>query len=168
MARPKKVNTDIMSDEMVEVKSEGRTNVAEPNLVEAKVVEDVVPELTVEVVKAKPVEQDKVKVPIPICDIEELTEDDKQVLIEKRIKTIISQTQVPYIPALIRYKEPGTTSVPPMFALVDFDHRYVSEGWEFYKTNVRNPYVKDYLLLIYKVMNKPNKIFTRLVTFNYE
>lgn len=64
------------------------------------------------------------------------------------MKAILEQSQIPYIPALVRYREPDTTSVPPMYALVDFDHRFVAEGWEFYKTNVRNPYVKDYLQLV--------------------
>lgn len=168
MARPKKVKTDIMDDGIVEVKDEGRTYIAEPEIIASKSVEDKVPELVVEVVKPKVAEPDKTKMPPAICDIEGLTDDDKQVLMEKRIKAIISQTQIPYIPALIKFKEPGTTSVPPMFALVDFDHRFVDEGWEFYKTNVKEPYVKDYLNMIVKVMNKPNKIFTRVVQFNYE
>ena len=55
-----------------------------------------------------------------------------------------------------------------MYALVDFDHRFVDEAWEFYKTNVRNPYAKDFLQLVAKAMGKPNKIYPRLVFFNYE
>ena len=181
MARPKKVKVDIMDGtEMIEIKDEGKTYVANPTgtmnnpavedveIVPAVPVEDVTPQLTVEVMKPKKVEEDKTQMPPPIYDIVGLTEDDKQVLVEKRIKAIISQTQIPYIPALIRFREPGTTAVPPMYALVDFDHRFVDEGWQFYKTNVRDPYAKDYLNLIVKVMNKPNKIFTRVVQFNYE
>lgn len=164
MARPKKQDVNIMNGEMVEVINPPE----EVHIVSSQQVEDKVPELTVEVVRPKVAEPDKGKMPTPICDIVELTEEDKQVLIEKKIKNIISQTQIPFIPALIRYREPETTSIPPMYALVDFDHRFVDEGWDFYKTNVRNPYVKDYLLLIAKVMGKPNKIYTRLVTFNYE
>ena len=168
MARPKKIKTDVMDDGIVEIKDEGRTYIAEPTMVEAKPVEDVVPELTIEVVKPKTAEVDKTKMPPPIYEIEGLTEDDKQVLIEKRVKAIISQTQIPYIPAFIKFREPGTTNVPPMYAIVDFDHRFVDEGWKFYQTNVREPYMKDYLNLITKVMNKPNKIFTRVVFFDYE
>jgi len=171
MARPKKIKTDIMDEnEIVEVKvaEEGGVTNTEVVMADATAVEDKVPELVTEVVKPKKVEEDKTRMPPAICDIEGLTDDDKQVLMEKRVKAIISQTQIPYIPALIKFKEPGTTSVPPMFALVDFDHRFVDEGWQFYKTNVKEPYVKDYLNMIVKVMNKPNKIFTRVVQFNYE
>lgn len=171
MARPKKIKTDIMDEnEIVEVKVTEEVGVTNTEVVmaDAMAVEDKVPELVAEVVKPKKVEEDKTRMPPAICDIEGLTDDDKQVLVEKRVKAIISQTQIPYIPALIKFKEPGTTSVPPMFALVDFDHRFVDEGWQFYKTNVKEPYVKDYLNMIVKVMNKPNKIFTRVVQFNYE
>lgn len=172
MARPKKIKADIMDGtEMIEIKKEeetGTKNTEEVEIVSSTPVEDKIPELVSEVVKPKTPVKDKTNMPPAICDIDGLTEDDKQVLIEKRVKAIISQTQIPYIPALIKFKEPGTTSVPPMYALVDFDHRFVDEGWDFYKTNVRNPYVKDYLNLLTKVMNKPNKIFTRVVQFNYE
>ena len=171
MARPKKIKTDIMDEnEIVEVKVAEEVGVTNTEVVmaDATAVEDKVPELVAEVVKPKKVEEDKTRMPPAICDIEGLTDDDKQVLMEKRVKAIISQTQIPYIPALIKFKEPGTTSVPPMYALVDFDHRFVDEGWQFYKTNVKEPYVKDYLNMIVKVMNKPNKIFTRVVQFNYE
>ena len=160
-----------MDDQIVEVKvteETGVTNSEEVEIVPAIPVEDKVPELISEVVKPKVAEPDKTKLPTPIYDIEGLDEDDRQVLIEKKIKAIISQTAIPFIPALIRFREPGTTSVPPMYALVDFDHRFVDEGWQFYQTNVREPYMKDYLNLLTKVMNKPNRIFTRLVLFNYE
>lgn len=168
MARPKKIRTDIMDDEIVEIKDEGRTYIAESQMVETKPVKDVVPELTVEVVKPRKTEENKTRMPPAICDIEGLSDDDKQVLIEKRIKGIISQTQIPYIPAFIKFREPGTTNVPPMYAIVDFDHRFVDEGWKFYQTNVREPYMKDYLNLVTKVMSKPNKVFTRVVFFDYE
>lgn len=167
MARPKKQNIGIIDvDEMVEVKAPAEDT--DPVMIETVAVTDKVPELEVKVVSPKPIEKDKTAMPTPICDIPELTDEDKQILIERKIKNIISQTQVPYIPALIKFKEPGTTSVPPMFALVDFDHRFVDEAWDYYKTNVRDPYVKDFLQLVVKAMNKPNKIFTRLVMFNYE
>lgn len=161
MARPRKVNTDVMqTTEPVEVVAE------EIQITESKPVDDVVPELEVEILTPK-VQEVKEKGPTPICDINELSETDKEVLIEKRITAIINQTQIPFIPALVRYKEPGTNSVPPMFALVEFDHRFVDEGWQFYKTNVRNPYVKDYLMLLQKLFT-PAKVYPRLVTFNYE
>lgn len=172
MARPKKISMDIMGDEVVEVKAEESHTVGEiPKqeeviLVDATPVEDIVPALNVQIIKPV-VHEEKEKVPTPICDIEELSDSDKEVLIEKRIKAILDQTQTPYIPAIVRFKEPETTSVPPMYALVDFDHRFVDEGWKFYQTNVRNPYVKDYLLLVAK-LSKPNRIFPRLVMFNYE
>lgn len=174
MPRPKKVNTEIMGNEVVEVKTyqdvhsqiENNMIEQEVEIAKAKAVEDVVPELTVEIVKPK-VQEEKAQLPTPICDIEALSESDKEVLIEKRIKAILEQTQIPFIPAIIRFKEPETTAIPPMYALVDFDHRFVNEGWEFYKTNVRNPYVKDYINLIAKLF-KPNRIFPRLVIFNYE
>lgn len=170
MARPKKIKTDIMENEMVEVKvteEVGVTN-TEVTMADAIAVEDKVPALIVEVVKPKKAEPDKTKMPPPIYEIEGLDDEDKQVIIEKKIKAIISQTSVPFIPAIIKFKEPGTTAVPPMFALVDFDHRFVDEGWQFYQTNVREPYMKDYLNLIVKVMNKPNRIFPRVVFLNYE
>ena len=178
MPRPKKVSTEIMGNEVVEVKknyqevqSEIENNmiqqdVLEPKIAKATFVEDKVPELTVEIVKPK-VQEEKANLPTPICDIEALSESDKEVLIEKRIKAILDQTQIPYIPAVIRFKEPETTAIPPMYALVDFDHRFVDEGWKFYQTNVRNPYVKDYINLIAKLY-QPNRIFPRLVIFNYE
>lgn len=171
MGRPKKVKTDIMENEMVEVKvteDNGVTNTEDVAIASSTPVENKIPALTVEVVRPKKVEEDKTKMPPPICDIEGLTDDDKQVLIEKKVKAIISQTQIPYIPAFIKFKEPGTTAVPPMYAIVDFDHRFVDEGWQFYQTNVREPYMKDYLNLVTKVMNKPNKVFTRVVYFDYE
>ena len=162
MARPRKVNTDVMqTTEPVEVVTEEEIQIAQ-----SQPVEDIVPELEVEIVKPK-VQEVKEKTPTPICDINELSETDKEVLIEKRISAIIKQTQIPFIPALVRYKEPGTNSVPPMYALVEFDHRFVDEGWQFYKTNVRNPYVKDYLMLLQKLFT-PAKVYPRLVTFNYE
>lgn len=161
MARPRKVNTDVMQTaDPVEVVKE------EIQIAQSQPVEDVVPELEVEIVRPK-VQEVKERGPTPICDIAELSDSDKEVLIEKRIKAIIEQTQIPYIPALVRYKEPGTNSVPPMFALVEFDHRFVDEGWQFYKTNVKNPYVKDYLMLLQKLFT-PAKVYPRLVTFNYE
>ena len=161
MARPRKVNTDVMQTaDPVEVVKE------EIQIAQSQPVEDVVPELEVEIVSPK-VQEVKEKGPTPICDIAELSDSDKEVLIEKRIKAIIEQTQIPYIPALVRYKEPGTNSVPPMFALVEFDHRFVDEGWQFYKPNVKNPYVKDYLMLLQKLFT-PAKVYPRLVTFNYE
>lgn len=180
MARPRKQNTDVMKNEIIEVKATAdhdSTYVAEPNesvivsepvIVQSKPIEDVVSKIEVEVVRPKVQEQNKERIPTPICDIAELSDEDKQVLIEKRIMSIVSQTQIPFIPALIKYREPGTTAVPPMFALVDFDHRFVDEAWQFYKTNVREPYVKDFLEVIKKVMGKPNRIFVRLVQFNYE
>ena len=174
MPRPKKVNTEIMGNEVVEVKNyqdvhteiENKMIEREVEMAKATVVEDVVPQITVEVVKPK-VQEEKAQLPTPICDIEALSESDKEILIEKRIKAILEQTQIPFIPAIIRFKEPETTAIPPMYALVDFDHRFVNEGWEFYKTNVRNPYVKDYINLIAKLF-QPNRIFPRLVIFNYE
>lgn len=174
MPRPKKVSTEIMGNEVVEVKDyqdvhteiENKMIEQEVEMAKATPVEDVVPELTVQIVKPK-VQEEKANLPTPICDIEALSESDKEILIEKRIKAILEQTQIPFIPAIIRYKEPETTAIPPMYALVDFDHRFVNEGWEFYKTNVRNPYVKDYINLIAK-LSKPNRIFPRLVIFNYE
>lgn len=174
MPRPKKVNTEIMGNEVVEVKNyqdvhteiENKMIEQEVEMAKATPVEDVVPELTVQIVKPK-VQEEKANLPTPICDIEALSESDKEILIEKRIKAILEQTQIPYIPAIIRFKEPETTAIPPMYALVDFDHRFVDEGWKFYQTNVRNPYVKDYINLIAKLF-KPNRIFPRLVIFNYE
>ena len=166
MARPKKQNVDLFGSEPVEVVTERVEPVTE--IVTPKQVEDVVPELTVEVVRPKQVEKAQAPAHKAICDIDELTDEDKQILIEKKIKTIISQTQIPFIPALVKYKEPGSTAIPPMYALVDYDHRFVGEAWDFYRTNVRDPYVKDFLLLIGNVMGKPNKVFPRLVLFNYE
>ena len=171
MARPKKIKTDVMDGDakMVEViKDQEEPVVTDVEITNATSVPDVVPEMTVQMIETFKTEQDKTKVPTPICDIEELEDDDKQVLIEKKIKAIISQTQVPYIPAIIKFREPGTTSVPPMFALVEYDHRFVDEGWQFYKTNVKEPYVKDYLNLIAKIFRNPHKVYTRLVMFNYE
>lgn len=169
MPRPKKVKTDVMDGTaMIEVKDEGKTYVAEPEIVATKPVEDKVPELVAEVVKPKVAEPDKTKMPPPIYDIEGLDDEDRQLLIEKKIKSIISQTTIPYIPFFVKFKEPGTTAVPPMYAIVDFDHRFVDEGWKFYQTNVREPYMKDYLNLVTKVMNKPNRVFTRVVYFDYE
>lgn len=171
MARPKKIKTDIMdSTEMIEVKKDAEPVVipADVEITATKNVKDETNEMLISVVKAVTPEPDKTPLPTPICDIEELSEDDKQVIIEKRIKAIISQTQAPFIPALIRFTEPGTTAVPPMYALVNFDHRFVDEGWKFYQTNVKEPYAKDYLNLLTKVMATPNAIFPRLVMFNYE
>ena len=174
MARPKKIKTDVMDGtanvvEVVKEQEEPKVFTEEEvEITPADYVVDKVPELNVEMVNAFKVEQNQPKMPTPICDIVELEEDDKQILVEKKIKSIISQTQVPFIPALVRFKEPGTTAVPPMFALVEYDHRFVDEGWQFYKTNVKNPYVKDYLNLIARVFNNPHKIYTRLVTLNYE
>lgn len=176
MARPRKVSTEIMSDEVVEVKEDYRDvhNRIENEMIEQEVemakatpVEDVVPEITVQVVKPK-VQEVKEQMPTAICDIEALSESDKEILVEKRIKAIIEQTQIPFIPAIIRYKEPETTAVPPMYAIADFDHRFVAEGWDFYRTNVRNPYVKDYLNLLVKIFNKPIKIIPRIVPFDWE
>ena len=174
MARPRKVNTDVMqtADPVEVVKEETQTEIENSmvqqgiKMARATYAPDPVPELEVEIVRPK-VQEAKEKGPTPICDIAELSDSDKEVLIEKRIKAIIEQTQIPYIPALVRYKEPGTNSVPPMFALVEFDHRFVDEGWQFYKTNVKNPYVKDYLMLLQKLFT-PAKVYPRLVTFNYE
>lgn len=178
MARPRKQNTDIMQNEIVEIKATAdSTYVAEPNesaivsepvIVESKPVEDVASKIEVEVVRPKVQEQDKERMPTPICDIAELTEEDKQILIEKKIKNILDMSQIGVAFALVRFREPDTTSVPPMYALVEYDHRFVDEGWDFYKTNVRNPHFKDYLDLITRVTGKPSKIYPRLVLFNYE
>ena len=165
MARTKKINVDIMANEIVEVKD---TPVEEVKITDSPVAVDNVSELTVKVVKPKAVESDKARVPTPICDIAELTEEDKQILIEKKIKNILDMSQIGIAYALVRFKEPDTTAVPPMYALIEYDHRFVNEGWEFYKTNVRNPHFKEYLDLITRVTGKPNKIYPRLVLFNYE
>ena len=167
MPRPKRVNTNIMENEIVEVKDEGNTYVAEPKMAEAKMNEDKIPELVVEVVKPKTAEADKTRLPTPICDIEELSDDDKQVLIEKRIKNIINQTQIPFIPAFVKYSIPDTTSAPPMWAVIEYDHRFVDEAWKFYQTNVREPHFKDFLDLVGRMFTPP-KIYTRVVFFNYE
>ena len=171
MARPKKYNVDVMGDEPVEIKeyeldSPVQQKPEVPEMAEATFIEDKVTPLEQKIVVPKP-QEPKEELPTPICDIEVLSESDKQVLVEKRIKAILEQSQIPYIPALVRYKEPESTAIPPMYALVDFDHRFVDEGWKFYQQNVRNPYVKDYLNLIQK-LSKPNRIFPRLVVFNYE
>ena len=163
MARPRKVNTDVMqTTEPVEVVKEEEIQIAE-----SKPVEDVVPELEVEILTPK-VQEVKENTPTPICDIAELSETDKQTIIESRIKAIIDQTQIPFIPAEVTFREPGTTSVPPMTAILDYDHRFVEEGWRFYQTNVKNPYVKDYINLLAKICGKPNRILPRIVRFNWE
>lgn len=173
MARPKKINAEIMGNDMVEVKkeeenpSDGINYDGDIDMAKPQFIEDKVPDLEVEIVKPH-VQEVKEKVPIAICDIEGLSDSDKEIIVEKRIKAILEQTQIPYIPAIVRYKEPETTAIPPMYALVDFDHRFVDEGWKFYQENVKTPYVKDYLLMVQKVMAKPNRIFPRLVIFDYE
>lgn len=176
MARPRKVNTNIMNDaEPVEVKveipEEPVKSEAEPievELAEPVIIEDKVTQVTVQVVTPKQIEDAKTKLPTPICDIEELSDSDKDAIIDNRLKAILSQTQIPFIPALVRFKEPDTTAVPPMYAILDYDHRFVSEGWDFYKTNVHNPHVKDYINLIAKIMGRPHKVIPRIVAFNWE
>ena len=169
MARPKKINTNVMKgDEMIETVAETPETKEDIEITNAIFVEDKVPAMVVEMVESVRPEPNKEKLPTPICDIAELSESDKQTLIEKRVKEIIEQTQIPCIYALVKFKEPETTAIPPMYALVEYDHRFVNEGWEYYKTNVKNPYVKNYLLLIAKIFNKPQKIYTRLVLLNYE
>lgn len=173
MGRPRKIKADVMDGdaEVVEIKKEVETIKAkeeEVKITNAVFVEDKVPAMMVEMIESVKPEKDKQRLPTPICDISELSESDKQTLIEKRVKEIIDQTQIPCIYALVKFKEPGTTAIPPMYALVEYDHRFVDEGWQFYKLNVREPYVKDYLNLIAKVCGKPHKIYTRLVVLNYE
>ena len=174
MARPKKVRTDVLGEsaDMIEIKKEQDVINAVPTDEEVEItnstpIEDKVTPLTAEVVKPT-VTQNKESLPKPIYDIEELTDSDKQALIEKHIQEIIDQTQIPFIPALVRFREPGTTAVPPMFAVIEFDHRFVDEAWKYYQTNVREPYFKDYLDLLTKIYKKPSKIYTRLVFFDYE
>ena len=172
MARPKKVRTDIMDDTMVEVLKEEDapvTNSTEDVIIaEATVLNDVVTPLTAEIVKPKDNGNEARALPKPIYDIDELTDEDKQVLIEKKVKSIIEQTQIPSTYALCRFREPETTAVPPMWAVLEFDHRYVNDAWEFYKTNVRNPWFKDFMNLVTQVTGKPSKIYPSLVVFNYE
>lgn len=86
MARPKKVNVDIMGDDVTEVKEynyddtptvtteEQKTE--EPKMTDAVFIEDKVTPLTQQIVRPK-AQEPKQELPTPICDIDVLSDSDK-------------------------------------------------------------------------------------------
>lgn len=104
--------------------------------------------------------------PTAICDISGLGDDEKKMLVESRIGAIIRQSQIPFIPALVYYKE--SQYAPPLIAVVKTDHRFLMDAWAFYKTNVSEPQSKDFLDIIRKFTASPEDVYTRVVDVHLE
>lgn len=146
MARPKKIilNGDEETETGIEVVD---VQIPEPNI-------------RVE----QPVISDDTEATPPICEIQGLSNDEKTLVISSRIKTIIGKTQIPFIPAFVRYKDSDSTSSPPLHAIVDnVDHVYLTEAWEFYKSNAPDPNAVEFLEIVRLATRTPERVFARVV-----
>lgn len=171
MARMKKI--DLQLDDVIENRTvDGNDVTEEPvtettpptdNTIDAELVDISIPTPTSMPVVEGPVMSTDVRHP-PICDLQGLSEEEMYLLISNRIKTIISKSRVPYIPALLTYRESDSTSAPPISAIVDkVDHVYLMEAWDYYKGNARNPNVPQFLEMVRNITKDPERVFVRIV-----
>lgn len=158
---------------------EGRTYVAEPvpkveepviEPVEEVVVQPLESKETIEEPpKAEVVEPIVVETPrpreVPLYEVQGISDGDKRMILEARISEVIQRSQIPYIPALGRYRQSPTS--PPLLAVLKVDHKCVQEAWDYYKVNVPNPTVEEFFDIVRKFTRTPEDIIPRIVEINF-
>lgn len=131
----------------------------EESVKEEPVAEDITVETVVPIQTEAPAENEE---RIPIYAVNGLTDSEKRLVLETRIADIINKTQIPYIPARVKFKD--SFNSPYKYALLrGIDHRYVQEAWDFYEANASSPTATEFFDIIRKHTRNPEEIFTRMV-----
>ncbi len=110
----------------------------------------------------------KAEQPKSIRNIEVLSTDETQMIIEARLRKILQlENRAPakgIIPALVKYKQ--AEGRPPIEALVEIDYVIFRDGYDYYIKNAPNATPDGYMKIIQKLMQGSIKHYRTVASIN--